>query len=100
MHAESQPKMGRPNASGLSVKLLGPSEYARRWHQANDKRKTSRRWWTGVRDVKVIGHAAYMRLYRAAKRAASGGEPLWANQPTKTRQIKPQESNGAFKTKD
>ena len=51
------------------------------------KRKTSRRWWTGIRDVKVIGRTEYTRLYREARRAIGLDVPnndrLWTGMSEK-----------------
>jgi hypothetical protein len=36
------------------------------------KTKQRRHWWTGIRDVKAIGHTAYIRLWRAMIRERQG----------------------------
>ena len=64
---KAQPAIGHPCKSGLSVKLLGRTEYERQ--KAEIKRRErgiSPRRFTGL-SVKVLGWSEYSRRYRILK---------------------------------
>ena len=57
------PKIGRPSLSGLSIKLLGPTEYRRRFNELKWGERPYKRRWTGL-SRKLIGSAAYAKAWR------------------------------------
>jgi hypothetical protein len=57
------PKIGRPSVSGLSIKLLGPTEYRRRFNELKYGKRPYKRRWTGL-SRKLLGDALYARAWR------------------------------------
>ena len=58
------PKIGRPNKSGLSIKLLGPREYFRRLSEQKRREKgVQSRFKTGI-SFSLLPHKDYRAGYR------------------------------------
>ena len=64
------PKMGRPSLSGLSVKLLGQSEYNRQLYDKKNPGNPRKKHWTGL-SHKLLGHAAYVRAWQKMRKTVS-----------------------------
>lgn len=73
-------KIGRPSLSGLSIKLLGPTEYRRRFNELKWGKRPYKRRWTGL-SRKLLGSTAYSKAWR--KMRTSKQSHAGANNKTK-----------------